>query len=109
MPAPKDPLAAKQWVREAMVTGRYVLSGHFQERMRERGVDLLDIYAACEHCSRVESYSGNPRNGGTSWRVFGPDSERERIIGIGVEAFLDPRSQRFVMLCTVLIEQDDRT
>lgn len=107
---PKTPQEAKRWIREAMADGMFLLDGHVRKRMRERRVDILDIHAACERCSRVEAYPDETAYGdGTSWRLFGPDSEHERTLGVGFRAFLDPLSREMVLLCTVLIVKDGRS
>ena len=60
---------------------------------------MLDVHAAIGRCSTVEPHSDMPKNGGTSWRVTGPDADGERKITIGVEAFESEKQQR-VILCT---------
>jgi hypothetical protein len=90
-------------VRGCLRAGRFTPAGHFQERLKERKIDMLDLHVAVSRCSIVESYSGMPRNGGTSWRLWGRDADGERTIAVGVEAFVAGDAEH-VMLCTVFVK-----
>lgn len=67
---------------------------------------MMDIHSAAGRCSRVVEYDGTPRNGGTCWRIYGRDADGNRTIGIGIEAYQDRRSQRWITLCTAMVEKD---
>jgi hypothetical protein len=100
MPGPKTAPEARRWIREAMFDGRYIPSVHFAERMLERGVDMADVHAVFQWCSFVEPYGGLAKNGGSGWRVHGPDQDRQRSLAIGVEAYMI-KGNKLLMLCTV--------
>jgi hypothetical protein len=84
-----------------MRAGRYVPTNHFRQRLAERGIDMLDVENAILKATGIFSYDqATPQNGGSSWRIAGPDVDRVRTVAVGVEAFLD-RKRRRMMLITV--------
>ena len=102
MPGPQTDREALAWIQDAMDAGRYELSYHYAAERRDlRGIDAQDVHAAIGRAARVERYAGTPRRRGTCWRVFGPDADGERTIAVGVEAFLDRRRRR-VIIVTVM-------
>jgi len=49
---------------------------------------MPDVHTAIDRSARAEAYQdGVPMNGGTCWRVVGPDVDGERTLGIGVEIY----------------------
>lgn len=83
------------------MAGRYVACTHFRERLTERAVSMLDVGTAIVRATAAERYKEQvARQGGTCWRIFGPDVEGERILGIGIETFLYRKRKR-MMLVTV--------
>jgi hypothetical protein len=71
--------------------------------MSERSVNMFDVHTAIDRSSRAEAYQdGTPMNGGTCWRVFGPDADGERTLGIGVEVYSAPNRTVWITLCTVI-------
>lgn len=90
---------ALQWIRDAVHGGRYHEATHFQERLRLYNIDMWDVFKAIEEAAECLPYSGVPQHGGTCWRVLGPTAD-ERVVAIGVEAFLD-RKRRRCILCTI--------
>ncbi|WP_437635055.1 hypothetical protein [Sorangium sp. So ce854] len=74
---------------------------HFSVRLRERKVDMQDVFNAIEKAISCTAYAnGIPTNGGTCWRVVGPNIDEDEHVAIGIEAFLDKKKRRCV-LCTV--------
>lgn len=101
MAGPKTRTEALPWIQEALQAGRYVPSGHFYDRLQERGIDIQDVFHAVESASKCLEYSGGvAQNGGTCWRVVGKNVDRDKAIAVGVEAFLDKKKRRCI-LCTV--------
>ena len=101
MPGPTKPSDALAWVKAAAADGRYVRSVHFEERLAQRNITMLDVLNAITKTTQVVSYpKGKARNGGTQWRVLGPDTDGNRTIVVGVETFLDHKKRR-MMLVTV--------
>jgi hypothetical protein len=71
--------------------------------MLERSVNMPDVHTAIDRSVRAEAYQeGVPMNGGTCWRVFGPDVDGERTLGIGVEVYSAPSRSVWITLCTVI-------
>jgi hypothetical protein len=62
---------------------------------------VFDVLHAVEHATRARPYDQEPQHGGTCWRVIGPDVDGARSVAVGVEAFLD-RKRRRVVLITVM-------
>jgi hypothetical protein len=92
---------AKRWIIESFQGSRYRLAVHFRERMLEREVDFQDVSYAIANADRVERYTvGAPIEGGTCWRLFGSCLDDDRKVAIGVEAYLD-RKRRRIILVTV--------
>lgn len=107
MPGPNDSKQALTWIKGALVDGRYNLAKHFGDRLTERDVDLVDVHAAVRNATQAVPYEGgNTQHGGTAWRVWGLDVDGERLIGVGVEAFLHKKRHR-VFLCTVMVKADE--
>lgn len=100
MPPPRTPSEARRWIREALQQGLFTPSVHFKQRLVEREIDMLDVHAAIGRCSSVEPHTDMPRNGGSCWRIEGPDADGARTVAVGAEAF-EKDGQRRVMLCTV--------
>ena len=91
---------ALRWIQEAVQGGRYHEAAHFQERLRLYNVDMWDVFKAIEAASACLPYPGTtPQHGGTCWRVRGPTTD-DRVIAVGVEAFLDKKRRRCI-LCTI--------
>lgn len=109
MPGPRDSDLALRWIQQALVAGRYIVSGHFGERLAERHVTMMDVHAAVATADSISKYErGAPRNGGTCWRVVGRSIDEDRI-AVGIEAFLD-KKRKYVILCTVFcLEVEDGT
>jgi hypothetical protein len=101
---PSTYVEALAWTKVAITKGYYVPSVHFGERLRERGVNMLDIHNAFDRSVHAEPYAeGQPRNSGTCWRVIGPDCDGERVLGVGVEAWRSADRKSWITLCTVVI------
>jgi hypothetical protein len=99
MPGPGTPKEALAWAQVAMRESRYIPSKHFQERLHERAIDALDVRNAILKATLAVPYeNGVPRNDGTCWRVAGPDIDGGRTIAVGVEAFLDHKKRRMVLV-----------
>lgn len=66
---------------------------------------MLDIHNAIDRSIRAEVYVGGdgPQNNGTAWRVFGPDADGDRELGIGIEAWRAANRSCWITLCTVMI------
>jgi len=98
---PTKKLEARDWAKGALRNGDFIPSVHFRERLRERGVNMLDVHAVFIRCKAVEPYpAGACANGGTTWRVIGPDADGDRFIAIGIEAYVKGGT-KWVTLCTV--------
>lgn len=106
MPGPTTREEALTWIRECVASGRSVHVPHFQERLVERRINILDVYNAVEFAADIESYNGEPRNGGTCWRVFGPTlDDDDDLVCVGIEAYLDRKARRRrVVLVTVFMK-----
>lgn len=102
MAGPDDARGAIRWAREALPAGRYRASVHFNDRLKERGVTIADVFAAVAHARSAEPYPSMPQHGGTCWRIHGRDADGDRVLGIGVEAFDDEEGQPSVVLCTIV-------
>ena len=101
--AGKSAAVALRRVKEAIAAGNFITSRHFKERMDQRIVDMLDVHTAIDRSVRAEAYrDGKPENGGTCWRVFGPDVDGERTLAIGVEVYSAPNRTAWITLCTVI-------
>lgn len=102
MSGPRTPQEALRWIRVAVESGNYLPSVHFEQRLRERRVDMHDVLYALRRCRSVREYDGRiPVYGGTCWRVFGRDLEDEMDLIIGIEAYRNVNGKQ-VILCTVL-------
>lgn len=66
----------------------------------------MDVHSAVARCSQVVAYDGEPRNEGTCWRIYGRDTDGDRTIAIGIEAFEGRRSQQWITLCTAFVDED---
>ena len=97
---PKNPADARRWIQQAVRSGRYTATDHVGQRLKQRQLDMDDLFCAIEHPRRVEPYPDMPRHGGTCWRLYGLDLEQEQEIGVGIEAYLDERG-RWAVLCTI--------
>ncbi len=82
------------------------MSGHFRQRLRERGVTANDVDAVIGRSRRVEPYAAMPQNGGTCWRFFGRNVDGDKEIAVGIEAFEGAEGEERLMLCTVLPPKD---
>jgi hypothetical protein len=103
MAGPKLAAVALQNTKEAISAGRFITSQHFQKRMAERRVNMFDVHTAIDRSSVAREYpDGIPENGGTCWRVFGPDVDGERNLAIGVEIYAAPNRTVWITLCTVI-------
>lgn len=69
--------------------------------MLERRVTIADVKTAIGRSSHAESYEGKVVNGGTTWRIIGPDCDGETMIGIGVEIFGGVDGKPWFVLITV--------
>lgn len=54
------------------------------QRLKQRQLDMDDLFYAIEHPRRVEPYPDMPRHGGTYGRLYGLDLEQEQEIGVGI-------------------------
>ena len=100
MPGPATEQDALTWIQDALRNGRYIYTAHFWVRCDDRDISILDVKRAVERAYSCETYkNGKPMNGGTCWRVTGPDFAGDAT-SIGVEAFTDHLGKRAV-LCTV--------
>lgn len=64
---------------------------------------MFDVHTAIDRSVRAESYQdGKAMNGGTCWRVIGPDVDGERTLGIGIEVYSAPNRSVWITLCTVI-------
>lgn len=73
--------------------------------MVERGVDFPDVRSAISRATRVTSYeNGTAQQGGSCWRVLGPDLDDQRDIAVGVEVFLDKKKRRIVLVTVFEVE-----
>lgn len=71
--------------------------------MRERSVNMFDVHTAIDRSTSAVPYAdGKPENGGTCWRVIGPDVDGERMLGLGVEVYAAPNRTVWITLCTVI-------
>jgi hypothetical protein len=103
MAGPKSAAVALERAKEAITAGRFITTRHFEERMDERSVNMFDVHTAIDRSVRAEAYQdGTPMNGGTCWRVFGPDVDGDRTLGIGVEVYSAPNRSVWITLCTVI-------
>jgi hypothetical protein len=104
MAGPKTPQEALAWIQEAVASGLYTPSVHLEERFQERGLDIHDVHNAIANAGSCDAYeNGQPRHGGTSWRIHGPsvgDDKPSVTIAVGVEAYLDKKRRRCI-ICTI--------
>jgi hypothetical protein len=99
VPGPGTEDEAFTWIREAFEGGRYITTVHFGELMAERGVDFSDVSSAISRATHVARYANDvAQQEGTCWRVFGPDLDEERSLVVAVEAFLDKKRRRVVLV-----------
>lgn len=101
MPGPNTPDDARKWARLAMSEGRYRPSRHFDERMEERQVTMLDVSMVFARCRTVIPTADPPRHDGTCWRAYGSNIDGTMEIGVGFEAYVGDNLNR-IILCTVL-------
>jgi len=100
MSGPRTESEALLWIQDALASGRYVPSVHIRDRLRERDINMDDVFNAIDSATGCQPYDRNPpEHQGTCWRVTGPTVDGESV-AIGVEAFLDKKRRR-CMLCTV--------
>lgn len=103
MAGPKTAAIALQRAKEAITSGRYIKTKHFEERMGERNVNMFDVHTAIDRANRAEPYvDGKSVNDGTCWRVIGPDVDGERTLGLGIEVYAAPNRTVWITLCTVM-------
>jgi hypothetical protein len=97
---PRNSIDARTWIQEAIRDDRYTPSHHLFDRLRERELSMNDLVHAILHSRKVEPYPDMPRHGGTCWRLFGPDLELQKELGVGIEAYLNEH-RRWIVLCTL--------
>jgi hypothetical protein len=101
MPGPKTSADALIWVKDAMAAGRYIPDLHFEKRCRQRRYSIFDAKRIAATATTCEPYpEAKILAGGTSWRVFGRDSDGDPA-ALGVEAFLDSFGRQ-VLLITIM-------
>jgi hypothetical protein len=100
MPGPTTEAEAWAWIQDAVANQRYKFSDrHYEFRSAERGLDIYDVHVAVAGMTRLEPYTrGTAQNGGTCWRAFGPNVDGTCTIAVGVEAYLDKRRHRVVVI-----------
>ncbi len=98
---PETSVDAKQWVQEALREMRYTPSGHLYQQMRERQVTMDDVKNIIKRPTSVEPYPMQSQNGGSCWRVFGRDLDRERLLAVGIDAYMS-EDGKAAILCTVI-------
>ena len=78
--------------------------------MVERRVNMFDVHTAIDRSTTAGPYpDGTPMNGGTCWRIVGPDVDGERTLGLGVEVYAAPNRTIWITLCTVIEMNDSRS
>ena len=92
-----SPAEVLRVVRECVATGAWIIDAHCRGRMRERDVTLDDLTTALRRARRAVPYQGNAWNGGDEWRVFGPDAEGQRTLGVGIELVTQGGTTTIVM------------
>jgi hypothetical protein len=102
MPGPKTKEEVKKWVHDAIMYGLYTPSVHFKERCVERRTSMTDVHHILQKGRRIEPYPGMPKNGGSCWRISGFNTDGDRQISIGIEAFCDQENNERIILCTVM-------
>lgn len=107
MPGPNAIAEVKKWTVDSIVYGLYTPSVHFKQRCVERRTTMADVHYVLSKCRRIEPYPGMSRNGGTCWRITGFNTDGDREISIGIEAFVDQENNQRIILCTVM-EQSER-
>lgn len=105
MPGPQDSTSALRWIQDAVTAGRYKATGHFFDRLSERKIEFEDVFDAIENALRCLPYERQPDHNGTCWRVIGSGIDENKMIAIGVEAYLD-KKKRKCALCTVFDPND---
>ena len=104
MPGPPTAAAVLAGTKKALASGRFTPSIHFGQRLAERDVDMNDVHNAIDRSHKAVPYlNGTPRNGGTCWRIWGPDCDGDRTIGVGIEIYTASGGYWFT-LCTVIEE-----
>ena len=105
---PKDVVLALSWIRDAMMYGRFTLSKHFSESLAEDSIDMKDVHHAIANAYGLREYTKNdPMDGGSCWRVFGPNLSGDHDLAIGVEAYPDDENPS-VWLVTVFFSHRRR-
>lgn len=107
MPGPKTSAEAIAWIREVIPAGRYVVSVHMRDRLRDRHLDMEDVFTAVDHATACERYvKGKAEHGGSCWRLIGPNVDGDQEIALGIEAYMDKKGRRCV-LCTIFRPGED--
>lgn len=99
VPGPANAVDALQWIQEAVAGGRYIPTNHLFDQCQARHISIHDVKRAIRLATSCVPYNEPPRNGGTCWRVTGPDYDGDDT-SVGVEAFQDHLGRRSI-LCTV--------
>jgi hypothetical protein len=103
MPGPKAPSMALKCAKAAITAGRFLPSVHFGQRLGLRRIDMTDVHTAIDRCTRVVPYgNGTPMNGGTCWRIIGPNCDGDATIAVGIEIFAGVDGHPWITLCTVM-------
>jgi hypothetical protein len=102
MRGPKTKGEALAWAQEAMQRARYRLAeSHFGERSEARNFTIFDAKRVIATATKCEPYaSGQPRNGGSCWRIFGEDLDGV-MTGVGIELFRDHLGKVIVLVTLV--------
>jgi hypothetical protein len=105
MAGPKTEAEVRRWTREAILAGRYEPAEHFDKRMLERKIEIVDVQRVLKRGVRIRPYDRLPDHGGTCWRVSGPDLDDKSEISVGIETY-DKDGEERVHLCTVLPKKE---
>jgi len=69
---------------------------------------MMDVHTAIDRSHQAAPYEdGEATCDGTCWRIIGPDCDGDRQIGIGVEIYANVDRKIWMMLCTVIIVEEN--
>jgi hypothetical protein len=100
---PRTDGEARKWVRDAVEMQSYTPGPHFLAQLRARSITMPDVLRVLKQPRSVVPTTDVPRHGGTAWRLLGHDLDDARMIGVGVETYVDDEL-KCIFLCTAIVE-----